>query len=94
MAAPADKNGMLPLDAPQVIRTTARRTESGALGVGTVVLNSLVPSEFDQISLTYVIAGNGTGEIETVLYSLASVLVATLTLSYDASNNLIDVVRS
>ena len=57
----------------------------------------LVPEKYDSISLTYVTAGNGVGEIETVTYfqgGLAGTQVAQLTLAYDASNNLISVVRS
>ncbi len=55
---------------------------------------SLVPTAYDEIDLTYVPSGNGAGQIATVLYKLATVLVATLTLSYDGSNNLISVVKS
>lgn len=88
-------NGLSNLDANQVIRKSARITSpDGDLGAGVVILNSLVPSEFDQISLTYVTSGNGIGEIETATYKLDTVTVATLTLSYDASNRLIDVIRS
>jgi len=54
----------------------------------------LVPEEFDEISLTYVAAGNGTGEIQTVIYELNSVTVATLTLGYDVSDRLNSVVRT
>lgn len=57
----------------------------------------LVPETYDTISLTYVTAGNGIGEIDTVSYFQGGVLgtlVATLTLSYDASNNLTLVTRS
>lgn len=55
---------------------------------------SLAPNEYDQISLTYVAAGNGAGEIETVIYKLSAATVATLTLVYDANDNLVDVLRS
>lgn len=49
---------------------------------------------YDEIVLTYVSAGNGAGEIETVTYKLATVTQATLTLSYDANNKLSGVVKS
>lgn len=58
---------------------------------------NLVPETFDYIAVTYVAAGNGVGEIETVTYrtgGAAGSLVATLTLAYDGSNRLASVTRS
>jgi hypothetical protein len=49
---------------------------------------------YDEIVLTYVASGNGAGEIETVVYKLATATQATLTLSYDANNKLSSVVQS
>lgn len=49
------------------------------------------------IALTYVAAGNGTGEIETVTYKSgggAGTTVATLTLTYDSSNRIATVTKS
>lgn len=60
----------------------------------TSLLGALVPEAYDEIDLTYVAAGNGVGEIETVTYSLEGSTVATLTLSYDSSDRLSNVVRS
>lgn len=57
-------------------------------------VNELVPKEYDAIELTYVAAGNGVGEIETVTYYKDAVFVAVLSLSYDSSNRLISVVRA
>jgi len=57
-------------------------------------LGQLVPEEFDTMELTYVTVGNGVGEIETTVYKLNTVTVATLTLSYDSSNRLASVTRS
>lgn len=55
--------------------------------------SGLLPKEpFDSFASTYVTVGNGIGELETVSFysgGLAGSLVATLTLSYDANNNLI-----
>jgi hypothetical protein len=51
----------------------------------------LVPAKFDQIVTTYV---GATTDIATVVYKDATVTVATLTLTYDGSNRLVDVVRS
>ena len=55
---------------------------------------SLVPKAFDEIDLTYITMGNGTGQIGTAVYKLASVTVKTLTLTYDGSNRLSTVVAS
>lgn len=52
------------------------------------------PDVFDELNITYVAAGNGVGEIETVEYSNGGTPVGTLTLSYDAQNRLTSVIRS
>ena len=61
------------------------------------VIGSLIPNNYDYIALTYVASGNGVGEVETVTYKTGGAsgsTVATLTLSYNASNDLSGVVRS
>lgn len=55
---------------------------------------NLVPDQYDEIAMTYITSGNGVGEIGTVTYKLSSATIATLTLSYDASNRLINVVTA
>ncbi len=52
------------------------------------VLNAgqLVPAEYDEIELTYVVGGPANGEIETATYKLATVTVATLTMVYTGSD--------
>jgi hypothetical protein len=62
--------------------------------IGVINFGQLVPDTYDEIDLTYVTSGNGTGEIETVTYKEDSSIIAVLTLSYDSNNNLINVVRS
>lgn len=52
-------------------------------------LNSLAPSVYDTIDLTYT-SGNLTG----VVFKLAAATVSTLTLTYDGSNNLTKVEKS
>ena len=54
-----------------------------------LVMNSLVPDQYDRIDLTY----TGTN-ITGVIYSLDGAVISTLTLSYDLNNNLISVVRT
>ncbi|MCK9370788.1 hypothetical protein M0R04_12835 [Candidatus Dojkabacteria bacterium] len=49
---------------------------------------------YDVITLTYVAAGNGVDELETVVYKKNSVTVATLTLAYDSNNKLVSVTKS
>lgn len=89
------------LDANQVIRRSGADVSDPAnpqipdaglaiIGIG----GTLVPEKYDQISVTYVASGNGAGEIETAAFRLDSTLLATLTMSYDAQNRLIDVIRS
>jgi len=50
--------------------------------------------KFDDIVITYVASGNGEGEIETVTYKLDGSDIATLTLTYNADNKLIEIARS
>ena len=50
----------------------------------------------DYISLTYVAAGNGLGEIETVTYKsggASGITVAITTLAYDSNNKLISITK-
>lgn len=80
------------LDSEQAIRKSYDDAAEAlkVIGVG----GALVPDQYDEIDLTYVLAGNGAGEIETVTYSLSGSQIAMLTLSYDGSNRLINVIRS
>ncbi len=48
-----------------------------------------VPNTFDSISIMY-----SGGNISTVFYKKVGVIVATLTLGYDGSNNLISITKS
>ena len=52
---------------------------------------------YDYLALTYVASGNGVGEIETVVYKTGGsggTTVATLTLAYNASNEVSAVTKS
>jgi hypothetical protein len=80
------------LDAPQIAREVFD-ADSESIKVRSVG-GSLVPNVYDAISLTYVASGNGVGEIETAVYKLDGTTIATLTLSYDSSNRLVNVVKS
>lgn len=51
----------------------------------------------DYIALTYVAAGNGVGEIETVVFKTGGsggTTVATLTLTYNASNEIATITKT
>jgi len=57
----------------------------------------LVPTAFDYIALTYVAAGNGVGEVETAIFKTGGsggTTVATLTLTYNASNEVATVTKA
>lgn len=86
---------MSQLDHGQVIKTSFDDATS-ALKVKAIAGN-LVTDVYDYIALTYVPSGNGAGQIETVTFKTggsSGTLVATLTLAYDASNNLTSVTKS
>jgi hypothetical protein len=57
----------------------------------------LVPAAYDYIALTYVAAGNGIGEIETATYKTggsSGATVATLTIAYNANNNISTITKT
>ncbi len=52
---------------------------------------------YDYIALTYVAAGNGEGEVETATFKIGGAggsAIATLTLTYDASNRVVTVTKT
>jgi len=74
---------------------TNQSTEIGLLtAMNNRMAGSLVPLAYDETDLSYIISGPGAGQVGTVLYKLASILVATLTLTYDGSNNLLTAVKT
>lgn len=92
-----DANGLNTKDANQVIRAQALDLSDGTTAQRSVNVASLISEPYDFIQLTYVTAGNGIGEIETVVYKQGGsggTTVATLTLTYDANDNLETITRS
>lgn len=79
-------------DADQVIRLSFDDAAQALKTIG--VGGTLVPEEYDAIALTYVAAGNGAGEIETVTFSKDGSPIALLTLTYDGVNRLSTVTRT
>lgn len=56
-----------------------------------------VTNGYDYIALTYVSAGNGAGQIETATYKTGGsggTTVATITLTYDASNRVATITKT
>jgi len=58
------------------------------------VIGSLVPEHYDKIDLSYIVSGFGIGQIGVVVYKLSATTIATLTLTYNASSQVISIVRS
>jgi len=59
--------------------------------------SQLVPKVYDYIALTYVSAGNGAGEVETITYKTGGAggdTVATLTIAYNADDEISTITRS
>jgi hypothetical protein len=76
--------------------STTTQLDAGTYSLTQIAEGLSIPKH-DYISLTYVAAGNGIGEISTVTYKQGGSggqTVATLTLGYDASNRLNAVTRS
>ena len=73
--------------------STTTQLDAGTYSLTQIAEGLSIPKH-DYISLTYVAAGNGIGEISTVTYKQGGQTVATLTLGYDASNRLNAVTRS
>jgi len=87
-------NNLSQYDGQQVLRDVHDINNHAAQIIN---LSSLIPNSYDYIALTYVASGNGAGEIETATYKqggASGTAIATLTLSYDASNRLASVTRS
>ena len=76
--------------------STTTNLDAGTYSVSQITEGLGIP-KYDYITLTYVAAGNGTGEIATVTYKTggaSGITVAALTLGYDANNRLNSVTRT
>ena len=81
----------------QSANTSLDNIEADIDALNTRLAASLVPDAHDYLAVTYVAAGNGIGEISTVTYKTGGsggTTVATLTLTYDASNRLASVTKA
>lgn len=62
-----------------------------------IISNGFNLPEYDYIELTYVTSGNGVGEIETVTYKIggaSGTTVATLTITYNASDEISSITKT
>jgi len=76
--------------------STTTNLDAGTYSV-TQIADGLSIPKYDYISLTYVAAGNGVGEIQTVTYKTGGsggITVGALLLGYDISNRLSTVTRT
>lgn len=81
-------------DGQQVLRASF---DDNLEALKSIDMSALIPAAYDYMSLTYVASGNGAGEVETVTYKsggASGTTVATLTLTYDASNRVETITRS
>lgn len=90
----ASNQSAVPISAASLPLPTGAATQATLSTLNVKTAGSLVPTAFDEVDLTYVVAGNGIGQIQTAVYKLAASTVKTLTLSYDGSDRLSSVVAS
>lgn len=87
----------VPVSASSLPLPTGAATQVTLAALSAKSASSDITAAYDYTELSYIVAGNGTGEIGTVLYKLggsAGTLVSTRTLAYDGSNRLISVTKS
>ncbi len=90
----ASDQSAIPVSAASLPLPSGAATAANQAIALTRLSGALVPTAFDEIDLTYVVAGPGTGQVATAVYKLAASTVKTLTLSYDGSDRLSSVVAS
>lgn len=79
------------------IQNTSNNIQTAVDALNAKLAASLVPEPFDYQDISYVVAGNGAGEISTVVYKIGGAggtTVATVTMTYDASDRVSTVTRS
>ncbi len=74
-----------------------RASDDALLNETLEAIAGLVTDPYDYVALTYVAAGNGAGEIETVTYKTGGaggLTVATITITYDADDNISTITKT
>lgn len=89
----------LPTGASTSALQTSGNSQLSTIATATAALNqrtagSLTPVAYDEVALTYVPTGNGAGQIATATYKLLGTQVKLVTLTYDSSNRVTDVVAT
>jgi hypothetical protein len=79
------------LDANQIQRLSFDEANAAMKTIG--VGGTLVPDSFDDTQITYIVSGQGIGQIGLVEYYSNNILIASLQLTYDISDRLIRVQR-
>ncbi len=88
---PLPISGTVTANAGTNLNTSALSLEATQLAFSAKSASAFINNPFDETVITYVGASTN---IATVVYKLASATVNTLTLTYDGSNRLIDVVKT
>lgn len=88
---PLPISGTVTANAGTNLNTSALNLQATQLVFSNKSASAFINSPFDETVITYV---GATTNISTVVYKLATVVVNTLTMTYDGSNRLIDVVKS
>lgn len=90
-ASPVPVSGTVAITAASLPLPTGASTEATLAALSAKTGAGFVPNKFDETVITYV---GATTAISTVTYKLLGSTVALLTLTYDGSNRLIDVVKT
>ena len=84
-------SGTVTVNAGTNLNTSGLNLEVTQVAFSAKSMSALINNPFDEVVITYV---GATTNIATVVYKLAAATVNTLTMTYDGSNRLIDVVKS
>lgn len=87
----ASDQSTIPVSAASLPLPSGAATSALQTALNNKTASAFINSPFDETVITYV---GATTNIATVVYKLASVTVNTLTMTYDGSNRLIDVVKT
>lgn len=90
-ATPVPISGTVIANAGTNLNTSALNLEATQSAFSAKSASAFINVPFDEIVITYV---GATTRIDTVVYKLATVTQNTLTMTYDGSNRLIDVVKT
>lgn len=90
-ATPVPISGTVTANAGTNLNTSALSLEATQTAFSAKSMSAFINAPFDETVISYV---GATTRINTVIYKLAAVTINTLTMTYDGSNRLIDVVKT